>query len=211
MAVQDSNAKDEGLTAVCKLASAASDSDFGHSPEWRKRKGKVNINRDGEIVIKGGNHYVETKESYQRPFRMSVEMRQIDSRSPGCGMVAVFPDTYKRYSGYNAGLGFGGKMRDQFGVGTPKIETRGGHGATDTWNTVMIQVKEHIVQFYLNGELRHTVSDSKFQSGRVRLGNSCEDYAYRNVMVEELSKGRRRAESEAPVTGILERLNFAQA
>ena len=56
------------------------------------------------IHVDGGSHYVETKEVFQRPLDMQVEVLADDTEHPECSVVSLFPTSTARHSGYNAGI-----------------------------------------------------------------------------------------------------------
>ena len=104
------------------------------------------------------------------------------SGSAACGVVAVFPTSVVRHSGYNAGLGwFGG---DGFGTGAPGATKSATHMHGNNWNTVRIRVDQYgLVRFYLNGVLKRSEADNTYTSGIIRLGNNCQTYQYKNVLI----------------------------
>jgi len=114
-----------------------------------------------------------------------VDMRQSDGQNSECGAIAVFPNSSARHSGYNAGLGWWGS---NFGTGSPDAAKRGNtNGAISDWHTIRISVlQDGKVNYYLDGSLRHTDNDSKYTSGKIRLGNNCREFAYKNLKIVEI-------------------------
>jgi len=52
------------------------------------------------------------------------------------------------------------------------------------WQTVRINAAvDGTVSYYLDGEHRYSVSDGKYQYGKLRLGNNCRAFQFRNVRV----------------------------
>jgi len=128
--------------------------------------------------------YVDTKRTFQRPVDMSVDMLQVDTSSDECGVVALFPPSTGRHSGYNAGVGWWGQY---FGTGAPGATTSGKMpSTTKEWHTVRINAAaDGKVYFYVDGELRRTVDHNQYQSGVIRLGNNCRNFEYKNLVVTE--------------------------
>ena len=115
---------------------------------------------------------------------MSVKIRQRGG-SPECGVVALFPRTTSRHSGYNAGIGW---WRNYFGAGVDgSIGKKGdNNGKTSDWHTVRINAKANgYVDFYLDGRKRYTVRNNKYKRGIVRLGNDCRGFEYKDLEVKQ--------------------------
>jgi len=146
--------------------------------------GSADIKSNGDVVVNEGASYVETERTYSRPIDVSVEMRQSDGKSPECGVVAVFPSSTARHSGYNAGIGWWGS---HFGTGSPGPAKRGDTNSdTSYWHTVRISVLENgLVKYYIDGIHRHTDTSNEFTKGKIRLGNNCRQFTYRNLKVVE--------------------------
>ena len=121
----------------------------------------------GVLTVKGGSNYVSTVQKFSRPLDVSVKMRQ-SSGSPECGVMAIFPTSSNRHSGYNVGLGW---WSNGFGTGSGQNIRRSKyftHG--NNWHTVRIYAEVNgMVSYYLNGQLIHRLSDSTYASGEVRL------------------------------------------
>ena len=109
-------------------------------------------------------------------------MRQAhNSGSPECGVVAVFPDSTARHSGYNAGIGW---WSDHYGVGHAAATEKSNLIHGNQWQTVRINVAaDGNTYFYLNGELEHTTTDDLGSSGSIRFGNNCRDFDYRSARI----------------------------
>jgi len=137
----------------------------------------------GVINTNQGSYYVDTKRIFKRPADVSVKIRQ-NGGSPECGVISIFPQSSKRHSGYNAGIGW---WAHYFGAGVDgSISKYGGNnGATSSWHTVRINVAaDGNVYFYLDGNLRHKVSNNKYMSGIIRLGYDCRNYQYKDLTVK---------------------------
>ena len=65
------------------------------------------------ISIKSGNNYIDTRQVFHRPVDMSVKIKQ-NGGSSECGLVALFPQSLSRHSGYHA---FVGEWANYFGAG----------------------------------------------------------------------------------------------
>merc|ERR1719510_1991610 len=146
--------------------------------------GRATIQSDSAAIIPAGSNYIETTKVYKRPIDVTVDMRQSDGLNAECGVISVFPTSSGRHSGYNAGLGW---WRSHFGAGSPGPAARGNtNGAVSNWHTIRISVLANgIVHYYLDGILRHTDNDMKYTSGKIRLGNNCREFAYKNLKVTE--------------------------
>jgi hypothetical protein len=108
-------------------------------------------------------------------------MRQV-SGSPECGVVAMFPTSKSRHTGYNAGIGW---WSNGFGTGAPSASRAIIHVHKKDWQTVRIYAADDgNVYFFLNGGLEKVVKDNKFTSGPIRLGHGCRDFEYRNIVVK---------------------------
>merc|ERR1719263_1386351 len=86
-----------------------------------------------------------------------------------CGVLQLFPQANTRHTGYNAGLNW---WTHFFGAGVNHaIASRGSmDGKGFEWNNVRIHAKaDGNVDFYLNGELRYTVYDNRYQYGTIRV------------------------------------------
>jgi hypothetical protein len=131
-----------------------------------------------------GNYFVETSKVYERPVDVSVQMRLV-SGSNECGVVAVFPKTRARHSGYTAGVGW---WSNYFGAGVDgRIARYGNNGGNNLkqWHLVRINVADNgKVYFYLNGQLRRTITDNRYRRGKIRLGNGCRMYQYRDLTIK---------------------------
>ena len=126
----------------------------------------------GVVFVGAGNYYVETKKTFSRPADVTVKVRQMDG-SQECGVVSVFPQAKARHSGYNAGVGWWGAY---FGAGVDGSISKYGktNGATSKWHTLRINVAaDGKVYYYLDSQLRWSVSDNKYQTGVIRLGYNC--------------------------------------
>jgi hypothetical protein len=135
-----------------------------------------------EVYVKQGNFYVDTQMKFERPVDVSVKIKQTDGNDE-CGVIAVFPQKNTRHSGYNAGIGWWHKY---FGAGVDgSIKRYGASGTTKTWHTVRIWASDDgKVYFYLDGKLQQTITDNKYQSGVIRLGSSCRNYQYKDLVVK---------------------------
>ena len=121
------------------------------------------------MTLKGGPHYVETRKRFNRPLDMTVQMRQV-SGSPECGVVAMFPTSKARHSGYNAGIGW---WSNGFGTGAPSPQRAIIHVHKKDWQTVRIYAAaDGNVYFFLNGGLEKVVKDTKYSSGPCLLYTS---------------------------------------
>merc|ERR1719270_1793312 len=110
-------------------------------------------------------------------------MRQSDTDSNSCGVVAMFPEDTSRHTGYNAGLGWWDKY---FGYGFPAPHKNAQTHDTKEWHTVRINAAaDGEVYFYLDGELQRQVTQNTYQSGVIRLGINCKTYEYKNLVVKE--------------------------
>jgi len=150
--------------------------------EWEQPTAGTTFPSSTVVQANQGSYYVDTKNSFNRPVDISVEMYQ-SSSSPECGVVALFPQTTTRHSGYNAGVGWWG---DKFGAGVDGSITNYGNdaGSTSGWQTVRINAAaDGNVYFYLGGVLKYTASNNNYQSGIVRFGNNCRNFQYRNFRV----------------------------
>jgi hypothetical protein len=133
-------------------------------------------------MVKQGSNFVETKEIFERPIDVSVQMRTTQSNE--CGVMAIFPQNGARHTGYNAGVGW---WRNHFGAGVDgRIGRRGNNAGNNlrAWHTIRVNVAANgKVYFYINGQLRYTVRDNRYRSGRIRFGNGCRDFWFRNLVV----------------------------
>jgi hypothetical protein len=133
------------------------------------------------LTIKAGSNFVDTRACFKRPLDMTIDMRQV-SGSPECGVVAMFPSSKTRHSGYNAGLGW---WANRFGYGTPGAKAAVIHVHRNNWKTVRIYAAgDGNVYFFLNGALERVVKDTQLWGGAIRVGNNCRDYQYRNLIVK---------------------------
>eukprot|EP00929_Paragymnodinium_shiwhaense_P007782 TRINITY_DN11168_c0_g2_i1.p1 TRINITY_DN11168_c0_g2~~TRINITY_DN11168_c0_g2_i1.p1 ORF type:complete len:338 (-),score=33.17 TRINITY_DN11168_c0_g2_i1:165-1178(-) len=141
---------------------------------------------NGVWAVNKHSKYVQSVRQYQRPIRLSVELRQTSSSSQACGYVSVFPSENKRNSGYIAGVGGGGT---HFFAGLAKPTKRAElDRSTHEWHKVDIDVSaDGNVYFFLDGMLRHTENSQPFDSGVIRFGYNCQTYEYRNATVREAS------------------------
>eukprot|EP01047_Picozoa_sp_COSAG01_P017021 COSAG01_NODE_889_length_12914_cov_3.351775_1_plen_4223_part_10 len=135
----------------------------------------------GFVRIKQGNHFIDTKAIHARPVDVSVTMRQV-SGNQDCGVIAVFPTSNSRHSGYNLGLGWWG---NGFGTGKGSALQRSAtiiHGSH--WQNLRVNVRaDGVVRFYLNGALKRTIIDNTLTKGVLRLGNNCRDFEYKDIVV----------------------------
>eukprot|EP01047_Picozoa_sp_COSAG01_P017191 COSAG01_NODE_904_length_12843_cov_83.351146_2_plen_2267_part_00 len=148
-------------------------------------KGSVHWNDHTATLRAGGGanaNWIQSKKSYTRPLTVQATMRQV-SGTPGCGVIAVFPTSAARHSGYNAGIGW---WANSFGTGHgSKISKASTLKHGNSWHTVKIRITNTQVEFYLNGVLQRTLSDTQYKSGPIRLGNNCRNYEYKDVTVIE--------------------------
>ena len=149
---------------------------------FTKRRGTNSFTRRVALT-KQGSSYIETKEIFRRPIDVSVQMR-LARGSNECGVMAVFPQNGNRHSGYNAGVGW---WRNYFGAGVDgRIGKRGNNAGNNlrSWHTVRINVASNgKVYFYVNGQLRYQIRDTRYRSGRIRFGNGCRDFQWKNLRV----------------------------
>jgi hypothetical protein len=165
--------------------------------EWNFRTKGVSISKGVERANQG-NYYMETRRTFKRPVDMSVKVRQTAGGSE-CGVIALFPQTATRHSGYNAGIGWWAKY---FGAGVDgSISKRGNNnGQTSSWHTVRINAAaDGKVYFYLDGQLRYTVANNKYQSGVIRLGNNCRNFEYKDLAVNVQQVPTLPAPTKAPI------------
>ena len=150
------------------------------STDFKKASGATWFNNT--LTVKAGSYYVDSTRTFTRPVDLTVEMKQISSGGAQCGIVALFPTSTARHSGYNAGVGWGGNV---FGTAVAGAISKPANGVYATnWNTVRINAaKDGKVYFFVNGVLKKTETNRKYNSGVIRLGNNCRDYLYRNVRV----------------------------
>ena len=138
----------------------------------------------GAVTVPAGSSYVETKETFHRPLDVTVQMRQSHGSGSGeCGVVSVFPSNEARHSGYNAGMGW---WSNRFGAGNGNAHAHGaGVNHANNWHTVRINIAaDGKTYYYLNGQLRHTVSDnSAWSAGHIRFGNNCRSFEYKDLKV----------------------------
>ena len=157
--------------------------------EYLQLTGGTSIS-SGVINVNAGSHYVDTNQTFTRPADVTVKLRQNGGDSE-CGVISVFPQTTAQHSGYTAGIGWWGNEAGSpghFGAGVDGSIARYGdnNGTTSTWHTVRINVAaDGKVYYYLDNELRYTLADNKYNSGIIRLGNSCRDYQYKVVNVKQ--------------------------
>jgi hypothetical protein len=148
-----------------------------------KIKGSVAWSSGG-VTVPAGSSYVETKETFHRPLDVTVQMRQSHGSGSGeCGVVSVFPNNESRHSGYNAGMGW---WSNRFGAGNGNAAAHGaGVNHANNWHTVRINIAaDGKTYYYLNGQLRHTVSDnSAWSAGHIRFGNNCRSFDYKDLKV----------------------------
>ena len=137
--------------------------------------GKINA-ATGELEIPHGNGFAETTKFFKRPLEVSVMMKQDNTKGghwwekyAECGVLQVFPQRHNvRHTGYNAGTNW---WHSHFGagvdghIGKEGLMKTNGKNMQYEWNEVKIRALEDgNVEFYLNGELRKTVSDHKYQN-----------------------------------------------
>jgi len=136
----------------------------------------------GEVYVKQGNYFVETRQTFERPVDVSVKVKQTDGGQE-CGLVQVFPQARTRHSGYNS---FVGGWRSYLGAGVDNsISRAGASGTTSDWHTIRIWASDDgKVYFYLDGELRRTISHNSYQRGVIRFGYNCRNYQYKDLVVK---------------------------
>jgi len=144
---------------------------------------------NGDMLnVKHGNGFVETYQNFQRPFSVSVMMKQDESvdwhhkHRPECGVIQVFPQNNNRHTGYNAGTNW---WAHQFGAGVDgAIGGRGSmQGRELEWNTVKVTVHEKRVEYYLNGNLMYTAYDTQYQEGTIRMGYGCRTFHFKDFVI----------------------------
>jgi hypothetical protein len=141
-----------------------------------------------QLNVKHGNGFVETYQNFQRPFSVSVMMKQDESvdwhhkHRPECGVIQVFPQNNNRHTGYNAGTNWWAR---QFGAGVDgAIAGRGSmQGRELEWNTVKVSVHEKRVEYYLNGNLLYSVDDTQYQEGTIRMGYGCRTFHFKDFVI----------------------------
>jgi len=133
----------------------------------------------GTGSVNEGESYMETYATFVRPLNLTFEIKNVGS-TVDCGVLALFPVSFKRHSGYTVGVEWWAKY---FGFGVDGEINRYEYVSDYDWHTITIEATETQVLAYYQGVLQATLDDSKYMSGKIRIGYNCGDYEYKNFLL----------------------------
>jgi len=133
-------------------------------------------------IVYAGYSYMETYATFARPLTLSFEMKNVDSFYQ-CGILALFPQAFKRHTGYTTGIQWWGN-RFGFALNTATVAASAfGYTSDYDWHKITIEAGEYQIRAYYDDVLQKILYDTTYMSGKIRIGYNCRDYAYRNFIL----------------------------